>query len=212
LRILIKFAKQGSLRFISHHNLMKLFERAVRRAEIPVKMSKGYNPRPRISFPLALSVGIKGTNEKLELELCEWMQVSEIKSRLEKQLPENFQIDSVELVSAQQKSSVKDVTYTIKPRKGKMPDIGKINELLSKKVINTQRNGKKLTTFDIRPSIVSITTDTQFIGLELKMTPKGMARPVEILSLLGLKLGEDYELSELVRTKVNLSSSGKATC
>lgn len=185
---------------------MNLFERAVRRAEIPVKMSNGFNPRPRISFPLALPVGIKGINEKLELEVYEWMQVSEIKSRLEKQLPKDIQIDSVELTSTQQKSSAKDVTYTIKPKKGKLPCIEEINELLSKEVINTQRNGKK-SLFDLRPSIVGITIDSQSIELNLKMTPKGMARPEEVLSLLGLKLGKDYELSEIVRTKVNLSSS-----
>lgn len=178
----------------------------MRRAEIPIKMSKGFNPRPKISYPLALSVGIKGIDEKLELELCEWMQVSEIKSRLKKQLPENIRIDSVELNSTQQKSSVKDTTYVIKPKEGKMPGVDKVNELLSKGVINIQRNKEK-PIFNLRPSIVSITTDLQFIGLNLKMTPKGMARPDEVLSQLGLKLGEDYELSEITRTKVNLSSS-----
>lgn len=184
---------------------MKLFERAVRRAEIPVKMSKGFNPRQKMSFPLALPVGIKGIDEKLELELCEWVQVSEIKSRLKKQLPEDIQIDSIEQISIQQRSSAKGVTYVIKPKKGKMPGVKKINELLSKEVINTQRNGKK-SLFDLRPSIVGITIDSQSIELNLKMTPKGMARPEEILSLLGLELGKDYEHSEIVRTKVNLSS------
>jgi len=99
LRIQVKFIKQGSLRFISHHNLMKLFERAIRRASISVKMSEGYNPRPKIAYPLALPVGIKGIDEKLEMELCEQMDVSELETRLKKQLPENMQITSVEPIS-----------------------------------------------------------------------------------------------------------------
>ncbi|ODS33142.1 MAG: hypothetical protein SCARUB_01698 [Candidatus Scalindua rubra] len=71
---------------------MKLFERAIRRAEISVKMSKGFNPRLKIAFPLALPVGIKGIDEKLELELREWMQASEIKARLKKQLPKTYKL------------------------------------------------------------------------------------------------------------------------
>ena len=45
---------------------MKLFERAIRRARISVKMSEGFNPKPKIAYPLALPVGIKGLDEKLE--------------------------------------------------------------------------------------------------------------------------------------------------
>ena len=190
---------------------MKLFERAIRRARISVKMSEGFNPKPKIAYPLALPVGIKGLDEKLEMELCESMQVSEIETRLKRQLPENIQIISVEPVSSQIKSSVKDVTYVVKPKKGKMPEAGKAEELLFKDVINTHRKGKKLA-FNIRPSINSITTDSQSIDLGLKMTPEGMARPEEVLSHLGLQAGKDYEISEIVRKRVNLNSSPKAAC
>ncbi|MHC4138528.1 MAG: DUF2344 domain-containing protein, partial [Planctomycetota bacterium] len=125
--------------------------------------------------------------------------------RLKKQLPENIQVTSVEPVSNQVKSSVKDVTYVVKPKNGKMPEAGKTDELLSKNVLNTQRKGKKLT-FNIRPSINGIKTNAQSIDLDLKMTPEGMARPEEVLSHLGLKAGKDYEISEIVRKRVNLFS------
>jgi len=184
---------------------MKLFERAIRRARISVKMSEGFNPRPKIAYPLALPVGIKGIDEKLEMELCEWMEASEIETRLKKQLPENIQITSVEPISNHVKSTVKDVTYVVKPKDGKMPEAGKTDELLSKNVVNTQRKGKKLA-FNIRPSINSITTNSQSIDLDLKMTPEGMARPEEVLLHLGLKAGKDYEFSKIVRKRVNLFS------
>ena len=205
MRIQVKFIKQGSLRFISHHNLMKLFERAIRRASISVKMSEGYNPRPKIAYPLALPVGIKGIDEKLEMELCEWMEVSEIETRLKKQLPENIQVASVEPVSSHVKSTVKDVTYVVKPKDGKMPEAGKTDELLSKNEVIIQRKGKKRA-FNIRTSIERIETNSQSIDLDLKMTPEGMARPEEVLLQLGLKAGEDYEISEIVRKRVNLFS------
>ena len=205
MRIQVKFIKQGSLRFISHHNLMKLFERAIRRAGISVKMSEGYNPRPKIAYPLALPVGIKGIDEKLEMELCEQMEVSELETRLKKQLPENMQITSVEPITSKVKSTVKDVTYVVIPKNGKMPEAGKTDELLSKDDVIIQRKGKKRA-FNIRPSIERIKTDSQSIDLDLKMTPEGMARPEEVLLHLGLKAGKDYEISEIVRKRVNLFS------
>ena len=205
MRIQVKFIKQGSLRFISHHNLMKLFERAIRRARISVKMSEGYNPRPKIAYPLALPVGIKGIDEKLEMELCEQMEVSELETRLKKQLPENMQITSVEPITSKVKSTVKDVTYVVIPKNGKMPEAGITDELLSKNDVIIQRKGKKRA-FNIRPSIERIKTDSQSIDLDLKMTPEGMARPEEVLLHLGLKAGKDYEISEIVRKRVNLFS------
>ena len=205
MRIQVKFIKQGSLRFISHHNLMKLFERAIRRARISVKMSEGYNPRPKIAYPLALPVGIKGIDEKLEMELCEQMDVSELETRLKKQLPEDMQITSVEPISSKVKSTVKDVTYVVIPRDGKMPEAGITDELLSKDAVIIQRKGKKRA-FNIRPSIDRIKTNSQSIDLDLKMTPEGMARPEEVLLHLGLKAGKDYEISEIVRKRVNLFS------
>ena len=92
-----------------------------------------------------------------------------------------------------------------------MPEAGKTEELLLKDVINTKRKGKKHA-FNIRPSINSITTDSQSIDLDLEMTPEGMARPEEVLSHLGLQAGKDYEISEIVRKRVNLTSSPKAAC
>ena len=97
---------------------MKLFERAIRRARISVKMSEGFNPKPKIAYPLALPVGIKGIDEKLEMELCEWMQVSEIETRLKRQLPENIQITSVEPVPSQVKSYVKRRNLRGKTKRG----------------------------------------------------------------------------------------------
>ena len=205
MRIQVKFIKQGSLRFISHHNLMKLFERAIRRAKISVKMSEGYNPRPKIAYPLALPVGIKGIDEKFEMELCEHMEVTELETRLKKQLPESMQITSVEPISTKVKSTVKDVTYVVIPKNGKMPEAGIADELLSKDAVIIQRQGKKRA-FNIRPSIDRIKTDSQSIDLDLKMTPEGMARPEEVLLHLGLKAGKDYEISEIVRKRVNLFS------
>ena len=65
----IRFTKTGRMRFLSHHDLMRLFERALRRTGLPLRMTEGYNPHPIISFPTALGLGIESLDEVLEFDV-----------------------------------------------------------------------------------------------------------------------------------------------
>ena len=68
-RIRVRFEKSGTLRYIGHRDLMRLLERLFRRAGVVPAMSEGFHPKPRVSFPLALAVGIEGRAELFELEI-----------------------------------------------------------------------------------------------------------------------------------------------
>src|SRR5205809_1091797 len=68
-RVRVRFRKDGDLRFVSHHELMKVFERMFRRAALPVAQTKGFHPTPRMTFALSLALGIVGCEEVLELLL-----------------------------------------------------------------------------------------------------------------------------------------------
>src|SRR6202047_1078281 len=65
----LRFRKDGDLRLVSHHDLMHVFERMLRRAELPIAHTQGFHPQPRMVFALSLALGIGGANEVLELEL-----------------------------------------------------------------------------------------------------------------------------------------------
>jgi radical SAM-linked protein len=67
----LRFSKTGELRLVSHRDLMKFFERALRRANLPVHVSQGFHPMPRMVFALSLGLGIVGLDEVLELEFTE---------------------------------------------------------------------------------------------------------------------------------------------
>ena len=62
-RVRICFSKQDDLRWLSHRDLMRTWERLLRRAEVPLGMSEGFHPKPRMNFPSALAVGIAGLDE-----------------------------------------------------------------------------------------------------------------------------------------------------
>src|SRR5262249_33981034 len=86
-KVRIRFRKGGDLRLVSHHDLMRCFERMLRRAQIPFHSSEGFNPKPRTVFALSLALGIVGCEEVVELELDAEAPPDEIQQRLTRQAP-----------------------------------------------------------------------------------------------------------------------------
>ena len=81
-RVRLRFRKGGDLRLVSHHDLMRCFERMLRRADLPVHATEGFNPRPRMVFALSLALGIVGCEEVVELELDAEVPPEEVRDRL----------------------------------------------------------------------------------------------------------------------------------
>ena len=86
------------MRFISHLDLMRIFQRASRRAEIPVTISKGFNPHPRISLQPALKLGKESNSLEAVFKLDGWINPLEFKERLQKELPEGIKILEVKII------------------------------------------------------------------------------------------------------------------
>src|SRR5439155_20976241 len=67
-KVRLRFRKGGDLRLVSHHDLMRCFERMLRRAGLPYRSTAGFNPKPRLVFASALPLGVVGCEEVVELE------------------------------------------------------------------------------------------------------------------------------------------------
>ena len=98
LRVRIRFSKQGDLRLIGHRDLMRCLERLFRRAGLALSFSQGFHPKPRMTFPLALAVGIEGLDEVMELELAEAITAEELLRRLAPQAPPGLAFRAVEVL------------------------------------------------------------------------------------------------------------------
>ncbi len=81
-RVRIRFAKQSDLRMVGHRDLVRTMERCFRRAGIRLGMSQGFHPKPRMTFPAALAVGIEGIDEVMEMELAEALPADALLERL----------------------------------------------------------------------------------------------------------------------------------
>ena len=84
------------MKYISHLDLMRLFMRALRRADLPVKITEGFNPHPKLSIKRALKLGIESDNEEASVVLKEWINPEEFRERLQKQFPQGIEIRNVE--------------------------------------------------------------------------------------------------------------------
>jgi radical SAM-linked protein len=201
-RIRIRFRKEGDLRLISHRDLVRLFERLLRRAELPLSMTEGYHPKPRMSFPLALALGIAGIDEVMELELAREYTSDELREVVTPFLPLGLSFTSIEvLADGAAKARVKQVELeTPVPESRRAALQIKIDELLASSEILIER-ARRREPIDLRSSINALTLDGGTLRITLRVTGKGDARPREILACLGL---DDLEAEGCFLTRSNV--------
>lgn len=109
INIRVKFRRGEEVKFISHLDLMKVFERAIRRARLPIAYSQGFNPHPGMVFGLPLSVGVTSDAEYADFEITDDnLSLNEFIERLNAQLPKGF-----EVLSAKTRKSKQNIMATI---------------------------------------------------------------------------------------------------
>src|SRR3989338_11415643 len=88
------FCKKGQLKYISHLDIVRLLQRAVRRAELKVSISHGFTPHYRIGFSNALKLGVESEGESAVFTMDGWVDPEEFKKRINEKLPEGVKIIS----------------------------------------------------------------------------------------------------------------------
>jgi radical SAM-linked protein len=212
-KVRIRFRKGGDLRLVSHHDLMHVFERVFRRAELPFHASEGFNPKPRMAFALSLALGIVGCEEVLELELDEPLSPEVIHQRLADHAPPGLEILSVTRIDRRTRAQVRRVGYQLlvpAQRTSGLPQ--RLAALLAAPECWIDRVRPQARRLDIRPYLRGLRLlpvregngeIDQRLEIDLWVTPYGAARPEEILGLLGLQDLLD-EGAILERTKLAL--------
>jgi len=94
MKIEVLFCKKGQLKYISHLDIVRLFQRAIRRAGLPVTLSQGFTPHYKIGFANALKLGVESEGESAVFAIDNWMDPEEFKKRFNEKLPEGVKIIS----------------------------------------------------------------------------------------------------------------------
>ena len=176
----------------------------VRRAQIPIRMTSGFNPHPRISLPQALGLGIEGQAEIVEMELSEWMPPNEVVQTLGRFAPEGIQMLSVKVIPPHAKAQVTDITYEIAAPEGDAFWKERIRRVMDAQEILVERCKEgKAKQVNLRAFLLDISLKDDKIQVWLKVKPEGTARVEEVLDAL---LGRQAEPipRRIARSHVNL--------
>ncbi len=193
-RVRVQWRKDEPARFVGHLATMRMFERALRRADIPVSFSQGHHPRPRVSFGPPLAVGFTSRAEYFDLQLESPYQESMLE-RLNEALPLGFAIVKGRTVfgkAASVSSQLNLACYEVELPEGRPIDQALVNSLLDRSEIVVERvKGEDRTQFDIRPAIIHLelraTGSVNRLYMETALGNRGFVRPDEVLiNCLGL--------------------------
>jgi radical SAM-linked protein len=206
-RLRIRYAKRGRLRFTSHRDFSRAFERAVFRARIPMAYSSGFNPHPRISYAGAAPTGSASEAEYLEIALAQEVDPAAVHAALDEALPDG--LDVLEVVVSRGgnlpdrlEASLWRLTL---PGVAAEPAADAVAKFLGTEEVMVQRMTKKgLRTFNCRDAVVSLTSHVgQVPGAECAIldvvlrhgTPS--VRPDDILAGLREVAGLDVSAAPL---------------
>lgn len=211
--MLIKFKVSGNLRFLSHAELNRVFQRACIRAGVGLVYSEGFNPRPKLSLPLPKSVGIEVDDDLLCLKVKRqpnsrqgqqflpsglWFGAGQLKAELSGELPAGCQLLDAAATEVKAAPQPLMATYLFKvsqhclDKKGFRENLNRrIKELMTKKTIIVKRTRKKARItkskqVDIRTFLKSLKLADDTVIAECRISSAGTVRVDEILHLLGL--------------------------
>ncbi len=224
----VKYCKDGPIKYISHLNLAQVFTRALRRADIPVVISGGFNPRFRISFGPPLPLGISSTSEYLDIRLKKEVKVEELIERLNLILPQGLKILKAKIIPSSADSLVKIIdraSYIItlkikikeklldsavKNQENGLKELEQEIEKNNKRFLNLDeitvekqtKNGIKMV--DIRPSILDISVkkfkkQILKLGLEIKIGQQGNLNPRYVIRAWISNSDNNFDIQQICR-------------
>ncbi len=217
----IRFSKRGKVRFISHRDVARAFERAFRIEQLPLAFTEGFSPRPKVSFGLALSVGHESDAEYLDVELTDSVDTDVLAERLTPALPEGMPatgaVRLIERAPALQES-ITEVQYRVATIDGRGRPVSEevldaaASGVMASDVLHIARVRKgKESVDDIRPALRSIEVghdgDTPVLELTLLTQSRG-ARTREVLDALDSFVGVGLTEHRVTRTSQWIERGG----
>lgn len=199
MKLRIKFSKHGAMRFIGHLDMMRYFQKAIRRAEVDISYSTGFSPHQKMSFAAPLGVGVESNGEYMDIEVNSYDTLEQVKDSLNAQMAEGVTILNVIELPEDAKnamSSVAAAKYTIFFRDGRKPafDLQEaVTKLLSmKEVIITKETKKNTLDIDIRPYIYELSATEDTISMFVDASSANNVKPVFVVDSLYQIGGEEH--------------------
>lgn len=186
-RLRVRYAKRGRLRFTSHRDFSRAFERAVFRARIPMAYSSGFNPHPRISYAGAAPTGSASEAEFLEIALAEVVDPAEIRQQLAESLPDGLDVLEVVVSPGGSLADLLEASRWVIDLDLPVETVtSAVGSFLAATEVPVERMTKKgLRTFDSRGAVVAMSVGTSARGVRLDVVLRHgvpSVRPDDVLT------------------------------
>ena len=193
MRLRITFSKSGWLTYSSHLDLMRVWERALRRAGLPLAYSGGYNPHPKLQLARALPLGHVGEAEILDVWLEDTVALRDAAESLAPVLPDGLSLVGVRPVDptapAMQTQVVATLYRVVVEWDEEAEDVkARVARTLAADELIHERRGKR---YNLRPliealALVEVTDNEATLRVQLSARPRATGRPEAVLDVLGM--------------------------
>ena len=212
--------KGEEIRYLSHLDYAAVFERALRRAKLPVAYTEGFNPRMRLSFASALAVGVTAEAEYMEFELERPLCQPEVFDRLRRELPrgaELLRLAEIEGRHAALMASADLASYEIRiPYAGSLAEASDALREYSRaaravylRVTPKKRREIDTKAYMAKPIRVAFADGELTLSMDIRITPTGSVKPMEVLQVLHDQFGLAAETGEAMIHRTKLTGRGK---
>ncbi|MCY3957767.1 MAG: TIGR03936 family radical SAM-associated protein [Chloroflexi bacterium] len=199
---LIRFTKTGASRFLSQHDVRRAWERVTRRAGLPLAYSRGFSPKPRLSFGPPLPVGAEGCREYMTMALREVLDAPQVQERLAAAaIPGMGVVEVARAPGRRVRTTWADYEITVNPQP---PDLAaRVSRLLARDAVEIQRaRDPEGATRNIRPGVGSLRAERGRLVARLRLAPDQIVTSRDLALALGI------EPARTVRTDIELDPVG----
>lgn len=208
MKLRVKFKKYGPVRFIGHLDVMRFFQKAIRRAGLDVAYTGGFSPHQVMTFAAPLGVGLESNGEYMDIEVHSLTSCQDAMQRLNKASVHGIEITSVKVLpddAGNAMASVAAAAYTVRFRPGREPgaDIETVlpNFLSRGSIMITKETKKGVRELDLKPGIYELTWDGSAFHMLLDASSAGNIKPVQVIEALLAGCGENLQENALLITR-----------
>lgn len=210
MKIRIKFSKHGAMKFIGHLDIMRYFQKAIRRAGIDIAYSSGFSPHQIMSFAAPLGVGLESDGEYLDIEVCTAASEQALMQDLNAAMAEGIRVLSVKKLPDNVRNAMASVAaagYLVGFRQGKEPDFPwqeKLISFLQKDAIVVMKQTKKsCLEYDLKPHIYALEIKGKENFMLLDASSAGNIKPGMVLDAFMEEQGTSLEKYALLITRTD---------
>lgn len=211
MKIRIKFRKYGPVRFIGHLDVMRFFQKAIRRAELDVVYTGGYSPHQVMTFAAPLGVGLESNGEYMDIEVNSLLSCQDITDRLNAASVYGIEIVGTKILPdsvGNAMASVAAASYTVRFREGRKPnvDIGTVlpDFLAKDSILITKATKKGSRELDLRPGIYEMNWYGNAFSMLVNASSAGNIKPIQIIEALLAEHGETLQENALLVTREDM--------